>query len=217
MSTSDNALYSVIVDLQQNSVLSFREFSALDELYCDPDFFYFDEDAYEISFLPISGHYNVVLDKLNGTLSAQRVNADGSEVTLQADGTGAIWVMGWGLGSPSQNSQFGWDPGKAYQLAQISEGVYQFTGQAGPENGSVYGDRYRFDYLSFKFFHQNGWGGEFGGGSLKPLGETTSFIKQGDDGNFGLANGNLEEGATYRMTIDLTAGVENASINMEKL
>lgn len=218
MSTSDNALYSAIVELQQNSVLSFREFTALDELYCDPDFFNFDEDAYEISFLPISGYYNVVLDKLNGTLSAQRVNADGSEVTLQSDGTGAIWVMSWGLGSPSLDYQFGWDPGKAYQLAQISEGVYQFTGQAGPEHGSVYGDRYRFDYLSFKFFHQNGWGGEFGTDSMKLLGESASFIKQVDGGNFELANDvNLEQGATYRMTIDLTAGIENASINMEKL
>lgn len=216
MSTSDNSRYAAIVQLEQNSKLTFKEFTALDDLYCDPDFFYFDEDEFAINFLPISGYYNVVLDKSGGTLSAQRVNADGSEITLQSDGSGAIYMMGWGVGSPSQGSQFGWDPGKAYQLAQVSPGVYQFTGQAGPEVGSVYGDRFRTDYLSFKFFHQNGWGGEFGQGALTMIGTTDTLIS--NPGNFELASGvNLEAGATYRLTINLTAGIENGTINMEKL
>lgn len=216
MTTSDNALYSTVISLDQNSKLNFREFTALDELYCDPDFFYFDEDAFDITFLPVSGFYNVILDKLNGTLSAQRVNEDGSAITLQSDGSGAIWLMGWGVGSPSQNSQFGWNPGQAYQLAQVSPCVYQFTGAAGPEVGSVYGDRYRTDYLSFKFFHQNGWGGEFGEGALSMVGTTDTLLK--NTGNFELADGvNLENGAIYRVTIDLTGGIENGTIKMEKL
>ena len=66
MTTSDNAVYSAVIELTQNSKLTFREFTALDNLYYDPDFFSFDEDAFEVSFLPISGYYNVVLDKLNG-------------------------------------------------------------------------------------------------------------------------------------------------------
>lgn len=216
MTTSDNALYSTVISLDQNSKLSFREFSDLADIYYDPDYFFFDEDAFDVTFLPVSGYYNVVLDKLNGTLSAQQVKADGSEMTLNADGTGALWMMGWGVGSPSLSSQFGWDPGKAYSLAQISPAVYQFTGKAGPENGSAIGDRYRYDYLSFKFFHQNGWGGEFGQDALTMTGSTTDFLK--NPGNFELADGvNLEEGATYRVTIDLTKGIENGTINMVKL
>lgn len=216
MTTSDNSLYSTVISLNQGSKLTFREFSALDGLYYDPDYFKFDEDAYDITFLPVSGHYSVVLDKLNGTLSAKRVNADGSEMTLQADGTGALWLMGWGVGSPSLDSQFGWTPGQAYCMAEVTPGVYQFTGVAGPETGSSIGDRYRFDYLSFKFFHQDGWGGEFGEGALAMTGSTSSLLK--NTGNFELADGvQLEEGATYRVTVDLSAGISNGKITMVKL
>ena len=215
MSTSDNNLYSTVIELAQNSELSFREFSAFDDLYFDPDYFHFDEEAYSITFLPVKGHYNVVLDKLNGTLTAKRVNADGSEMTLQADGSGALWLMGWGVGSPSLSSQFGWEPGKAYCMAEIRPKVYQFTGKAGPEQGSEIGDRFRFDYLSFKFFHQDGWGGEYPTSSLTFTNNAKALIK--DAGNFELADGvQLEEGATYVVTIDLTAGTDKGTFDMVK-
>lgn len=216
MTTSDNQIYSTVIEMTQNSKLAFREFTALDALYYDPDFFSFDEDAYDITFLPVTGHYNVVLDKLNGTLSAAMVNADGSEMTLKEDGTGALYMMGWGVGSPSLSEQFGWNPGAAYSMAQIAPGVYQFTGKAGPEKGSSVGDRFRFDYMSFKFFHQNGWGGEFGSDALQMTGDTSSLLK--GSGNFELADGvNLEQGATYRLTVDLSAGIEHGTINLVKL
>lgn len=215
MDTSDNALYSAVTELTQNSKITFREFSALADLYYDPDYFRFDEDAFDITFLPVDGYYNVVLDKLNGTLSAKRVNADGSEMTLQADGSGALWLMGWGVGSPSLDSQFGWEPGKAYCMAEISPKVYQFTGVAGPEQGSAYGDRFRFDYLSFKFFHQDGWGGEYATSAMTFTDEATQLIK--DAGNFELTDGvQLEQGATYVMTIDLTEGTDKGIFNFVK-
>ena len=216
MSTSDNVLYSTVIELTQNSKIAFKEFSALDEIYVDPDYFYFDEDAFDITFLPVDGYYNVTLDKLNATLTAKRVNADGSDMTLQANGSGALWLMGWGVGSPNLDYQFGWDPGKAYCLAEIKPGIFQFTGNAGPEHGSSTGDRFRFDYLSFKFFHQNGWGGEFGEGALAMEGSTNTLLK--NTGNFELADGvNLENEAKYRITVDLSAGIENGKIKMEKL
>ena len=213
MTTSDNALYSTVIELTQNSKLTFKDFNDLDALYCDPDYFYFDEDAFEIRFLPVSGHYNVVLDKMNSTLSATRVNADGSDMTLQANGTGALWLMGWGVGSPSQSAQFGWNPGKAYCMAEVAPGVFQFTGKAGPESGSTDGDRFRYDYVSFKFFGQNGWGTEFGAGSLAVTGD----VKFKDSGNFELNDMNLEQGATYRLTVDFTKGTDAGTLNMVKL
>ncbi|MBD5358996.1 MAG: DUF5121 domain-containing protein [Bacteroides sp.] len=215
MDTSDNALYSAVTELTQNSKITFKEFSALADLYYDPDYFSFDEDAFDITFLPVDGHYNIILDKLNGTLSAKRVNADGSEMTLQADGSGALWLMGWGVGSPSLDSQFDWVPGKAYCMAEVSPKVYQFTGIAGPEQGSVYGERLRFDYLSFKFFHQDGWGGEYPTSSLTFTDEASKLIK--DAGNFELADGvQLEQGATYVMTIDLSAGTDKGTFDIVK-
>ncbi len=216
MTTSDNALYSAVTQLTQNSKITFKEFNGLADLYYDPDYFSFDEEAFDITFLPVAGYYNVILDKLNGTLSAKRVNADGSEMSLQADGSGALWLMGWGVGSPSLDSQFGWEPGKAYCMAEISPKVYQFTGVAGPEQGSAYGDRFRFDYLSFKFFHQDGWGGEYATSTLSFTDEAKKLIK--DAGNFELADGiQLEQGATYVMTIDLSGGTDNGIFNFVKL
>lgn len=216
MTTADNTLYSAVINLAQDSKLEFREFTDLQSLYYDPDYFFFDEDAYDITFLPVDGWYNITLDKAGGTLSAKRVNADGSEATLQSDGTGALWMMGWGVGSPSQDSQFGFTEGKAYCMAEVRPAVYQFTGKAGPEKGSVVGDRFRTDYLSFKFFHQNGWGGEFGKDALKMAGGTSELLKNVD--NFELADGvTLESGATYRVTVDLSAGIENGIITMARL
>ena len=215
MDTSDNNVYSAVIQLAQNSKLSFKEFSALADLYYDPDYFLFDEDAFEVSFIPVDGYYNVVLDKLNATLTAKRVNADGSEMTLQADGSGALWLMGWGVGSPSLSNQFGWNPGQAYCMAEVSPKVFRFTGVAGPEIGSSIGQRIRFDYVSFKFFHQDGWGGEYPTSSLSFTDAAASLIK--DAGNFELSDGvQLEENATYVITVDLTAGPDNGKFDIVK-
>lgn len=218
MDTFDNSTYSLALGLTQGEKIEITKYNDVASLYADPD--YFTVNGSEITFNPISGFYNVVLDKGRGTLSAYMVNADGSDLTLNEDGSGALWMMGWGVGSPSQDFQFGWDPGKAYCLAQIAPNVYQFTGHAGPETGSVYGDRYRMDYLSFKFFWQNGWGGEFGDSgadySLALTGDSSNYIQ--NTGNFELAAGmELTEGATYRITIDLTGGVTQGTINFEEL
>ncbi|WP_147501204.1 DUF5121 domain-containing protein, partial [Acinetobacter baumannii] len=58
----------------------------------------------------------VVLDKLGATVSAQRYDGT-SPATLSADGHGAIYMMGWGAGSPSLDSQFGWETSQAYGMA----------------------------------------------------------------------------------------------------
>ena len=213
MSTSDNAVYSTVLQLQPGQKLQFREFDDLDALYYDPDYFSFDENMFEITFLPVSGYYNITLNKLVGTLSAQRVNEDGSKMTLSSSGNGALWLMGWGVGSPSQSYQFGWTPGAAYCMAEVSPGVFQFTGQAGPENGSSYGDRFRYDYLSFKFFGQDDWGTEFGAGDVTYGGD----VALTSDGNFELSGGNLQEGATYRLTVDFTKDPSKPNVTLKKL
>lgn len=216
MNTTDNALFSLVIDLQQNDYLTFTGDVDINNLYLDED--YFENEGGTVKFLPVSGYYNVVLNKDQGTLSAIMTDEAGTELNLNEDGTGNLWLMGWGVGSPSLDYQFGWDPGKAYALAQVMPKVYQFTGKAGPETGSAIGDRYRYDYLSFKFFWQNGWGGEFNNSEyvLEMIGQSESFIQ--NTGNFELApDVQLQEGDIYRITVDLTNGVSNGTINFEKL
>lgn len=218
MITSDNSRYSLMMNLTQNEILTFTQFDGFNSIYIDPDYFGAN-DVNSVSLSVISGYYNIIFDKGLGTLSAYKVNEDGSQLTLQSNGSGALWLMGWGVGSPSLDSQFGWDEGKAYCIAQVAPSVYQFTGKAGPENGSIYGERFRFDYLSFKFFWQNGWGGEFNDDTpLNLYGTASEFIQWVGGGNFELAPGvELQQGETYRMTIDLSDGIENGKINYEKL
>lgn len=219
MTTGDNSIYTLVTDLTQGGTLEFNSVDGLADYYFDPDFLSYDSDNDVITFLPVDGTYQVVLDKLGGTVSAQRFDGT-SPATLSADGHGAIYMMGWGAGSPSLDSQFGWETSQAYGMAEISPKVYRFTAVAGPENGSEIGQRLRTDYISVKFFHQKGWGGEFNpsngnGLSLAPGSE--ALLKANSDGNFELAVGvTLETGATYVMTIDLSAGNEAGVISLVK-
>lgn len=219
MTTGDNSIYTLVTDLTQGGTLEFNSVDGLADYYFDPDFLSYDSDNDVITFLPVDGTYQVVLDKLGGTVSAQRFDGT-SPATLSADGHGAIYMMGWGAGSPSLDSQFGWETSQAYGMAEISPKVYRFTAEAGPENGSEIGQRLRSDYISVKFFHQKGWGGEFNpsngnGLSLAPGSE--ALLKANSDGNFELAAGvTLETGATYVMTIDLSAGNEAGVISLVK-
>lgn len=161
----------------------------------------------------VNGKYRITAKQDVKRIYVQRVNADGSEVTVNADGTGGIWLMGWGVGAPSQDHQFGFEPGKAYCMAEIAPAVYRLTGKAGPEKGSAPGDYFRYDYVSMKFFHQNGWGGEMTNPTLAPGTET--LLKAG--GNLELADGvQLEEGAVYEFTVDLTAGKDTAVVTFRK-
>lgn len=219
MTTGDNSIYTLVTDLTQGGTLEFNSVDGLADYYFDPDFLSYDSDNDVITFLPVDGTYQVVLDKLGGTVSAQRFDGT-SPATLSADGHGAIYMMGWGAGSPSLDSQFGWETSQAYGMAEISPKVYRFTAVAGPENGSEIGQRLRSDYISVKFFHQKGWGGEFNpsngnGLSLAPGSE--ALLKANSDGNFELAAGvTLETGATYVMTIDLSAGNDAGVISLVK-
>ena len=76
------------------------------------------------------------------------------------------------------------------------------TGKAVGEKDSTIGGRWRIDYANFKFFFQDGWGGESSKG-LEISGNAAASLSQGDDGNLNLV-GTLEEDATYRLTVDFT-------------
>jgi hypothetical protein len=217
MTTADNSIYTLTTDLSTGSTLSFNTLDGLDQYYFDPDFLSYDADNDVITFLPVSGTYQVTIDKVNQVIGAQRYDGT-SPASLTSDGHGAIYLMGSGVGSPNMDNQFLWDTSKAYAVAEVSPKVYQFTGVAGPETGSVNGQRLRFDYLDFKFFWQKGWGGEFSGDNALTLTSASeSLLKMTSSGNFNLATGvKLEEGATYVITVDLTAGNSAGTISIVK-
>lgn len=214
MASVDGETYTSTLNLAQNQLVDITGIDNLSEWWINPDYMTLNEDG-ELHFLPLDGSYKVVANLAQKTFAINRMNGT-ADATLGADGHGAVWVMAWGLGSPSLDSQFGWNPGAAYCLPEIAPKKYRFTCTAGPEKGSAIGDRIRFDYLSCKFFFQNGWGGEFTNDNALTLAPgSEAYIA--DKGNFELADGvKLEKGATYVITLDLSAGNNKGVISFVK-
>ncbi len=213
MESADGELYTVNVGLTQGQQIAISGIGDLADWWINPDYFTYEGGT--LSFIPMSGDYRVVANTVNKYFAVARLNGS-AEATTNDDGSGAIWLMGWGVGSPSLDNQFGWTPGAAYCMPEVAPKIYRFTCTAGPEVGSSVGQRIRFDYLSCKFFFQDGWGGEFSGGNALTIAPgSEAFIT--DKGNIELADGvQLEEGATYVMTVDLSNGTSNGVLSFEK-
>lgn len=143
---------------------------------------------------------------------------NGEYASLDEEGHGALWLLGWGLGHPSLDSQFGWDLANAYAVAEIAPQVYRFSGYAGPEKNSLPGQRIRTDYLDFKFYKQHAWDTEFKTSQITLEGNLLKLAVPNDKGcaNINLNGINLEEGAFYMFTVDLTNGIDKAIIRCEK-
>jgi hypothetical protein len=114
--------------------------------------------------------------------------------------------MGWGVGHPYIASPLAWDGGHLITLAEIEDGVYQFTGVAGEGTDKTMGVRWQYDAeLSFKFFGQAGWGDEWGTVTLTEEAQKYLAVY----GNVELLKVDeaskerhpLELGATYVMTV----------------
>lgn len=185
--------------------------------WINPDYFTKESDG-TLTFLPMDGKYRVVANMKQKYFGVTRMDGD-KEATLSEDGHGAIWLLGWGVGSPSMDYQFGWNEGQAYCVPEISSKKYQFIATAGPEHGSSIGQRIRTDYLGCKFYFQNAWGGEFSNSNqLTVAAGSESLIKVLDSGNIEFADGaSLEEGATYVLTVDLTAGITKGVVSLKKI
>lgn len=227
MTTADNNVYTIFANLTQGQKIEFNTVDGLNEYFIDPDYMSYDEDNDELTFVPVNGTYKISLDKLSGVLTAQRYDGD-QPIALSDDCHGAIYIMGWGAGSPSLDHQFNWDNPQtnAFGMAEVADKVFRFTGVAGPEHGSALGQRFRTDYINIKLYHQKAWGdgrpynGEFNpehGAGLTVAAGSETLIKVTDSGNIELASGaTLEEGATYEMTVDLNGGITAGVISLVK-
>ena len=207
MSMSEKDIYSVDVNLTQGQNLTIDGIIDIADYWIDSDFFTPVSDN-EFTFVPITGKYRVIA---NTNLKYFRIEAmSGNNVaTLQADGTGAIWVIGQGVGKPSvEKNAVGWTTENAICMAPIGNKKYQIT--------LVAGETIRATSIDFKFFHQKGWGGEFGSASV--LSTTSDIITVGaTDGNLSITTGQtLEVGATYVFVVDVSAGNTNAVLTVTK-
>ena len=196
MKLSNEAYKVMAVEVEQNSIISFSGIDNPLAWYVDPDHFEITADG--LKFKAVSGYYSFELNLAGQFVTVRRVKADGKAATYADEG--AITFMGWGVAHPVMTSQLAWDSGALITLAEVEDGVYQFTGIAVEESdGETVGGRWRYDYLSFKFFGQAGWGAEQGTVTLTD--EAAKYL--GLPGNIELKDETtvLELGATYVMTV----------------
>ena len=208
MTQLDMDNYQVDLDLTQGQTLTLGGADAFTPAWIDDN--YFSVSGTTVTFIPVAGHYRVLANLADRFIRCYRITADGGHATTAAYGSGGIRLMGWGVGAPSMDYQFGFDPfTNIYCMPEVEPMKYRLTGKAGPEKESSIGDYFRTDYISMKYFFQHGWGGEMTnptvqGGLLKA------------DGNLSLAGDPLELGAVYELTIDLSAGRDNGVVSFVK-
>lgn len=179
-----------------------------DEWFIDNDFFEDNGDG-TYTFLAVDGTYTVTAYNDYKFVQVYAGTKD-APATLQADGSGALWIIGGnGINKPflSTKNNNGWWTGTEWDqpLAQVSPKIYQIT--------LVVGQQLSATDVNFKFFGQPDWGVEFkGDGSDHSLTCDSEIFGVGDgnghdNGNVYLKDGaTLKEGDTYIFTVDLTAG-----------
>lgn len=201
------------ISIDKDAAISIEGISDLASWYLDPDLFYLDGATVKSNV--VSGTFAVDLYLDYGYAAMKRLASDGSEATIS---DGALWMMAWGLANPVMTQQFAFTPGTAFCMAQVRPMVFQLTGVAVDEkDGTTMGGRFRYDYISAKYFGQDGWGNEKGKilgseGTIKftNLAAELFDVTAGLSDNISLADGvQLELGATYVLTIDLSKTAED--------
>ncbi|NDV57432.1 DUF5125 domain-containing protein [Bacteroides sp. 519] len=193
--------YKIEKEFTQGQEISVSGITGFSGWWIDPD--YFTMNNGKLTFLPISGKYRVTANLALKYFVVEAMNGD-DLATLNTDGAGAVWVIGYDIGKPSLANQIGWNDKKGLCMAPIGNKKYQITVEAGTN--------VNLDKIEFKFFHQQGWGGEFTGNELTT---NSDFVIVKSDGNLALEEGKtLVDGELYVFTLDVSAGNDKAVLTV---
>lgn len=183
-----------------------------DSWYYDSDYFTRRPDGTYV-FNALTGVYTVkaVFEENGFRIFAGDAKAPAK---LNADGTGAIWIIGANVfGKPNYSHAQSWwtDTDHALCMAPVADKVYQVTLTVGKQLKAGTSSE-------FKFFGQAGWGTEFkASGNYALTTDNPWFYIREKDGNVFLKDGvTLRNGETYKFTIDLTQGTAHGVLRVEK-
>lgn len=204
---NDNLFYTDL-QLNQGEEMTIDGFEDLSDWWIDSDFITTDGNTFK--FAAISGKYKISADLEKKYFIVEAMDQN-ELATLREDGTGAIWIIGEGIGKPALTNAVGWTTEKALCMAPIGGKKYQIT--------LVAGQTVNADNINFKFFHQKNWGGEFSSATLTTTSDLI-FVGNGtngrDSGNLGITQGQaLADGKTYVLTVDLSAGNDKATLTVK--
>lgn len=206
--------YQLDIDLTQGQTLTLGGADAFIPAWINPDFFE-AASATSVKLVPVTGKYRITANLATRVIDALVLSADGSGLaTLGDDGHGTVYFIGYGIGSPAAVNEPGWTTEKGVCVPESAPGIYTMTAQAGLEGSTTLGQRFRVSGWSGKFFRNRGWDG-MGTFTLAP--GAGAFFSIAGDGNIEIASGvTLEEGATYCLTLDVTAGNDKPVLSMVK-
>lgn len=214
MKQSDLDNYSIDLDLVQGEEILFSGADMFDPLWCNPDFF--DAVSRSPRLVPVSGKYRITVNRTSQIVDALVLNADGTGLaTLSDDGHGAIYYIGYGIGSPAAANEPAWTTEKGICIPEYAPQIYKITAQAGQKGSTVPGQRFRVSEWSGKFFKGRNWDG-ISPMTLAP--GTEEFLWINPNGNNLEINPEitLEEGATYELTVDVSNGNNSPVITFLK-
>lgn len=214
MTQLDMDNYQVDLDLTQGQTLTLGGADAFTPAWINPDFFE-AASATSVKLVPVSGKYRITANLATKVIDALVLNAEGSGLAmLSDDGHGAVYFIGYGIGSPAAADEPGWTTEKGVCVPEAASGIYRMTAQAGVEGSTVLGQRFRVSGWSGKFFKNRGWDGL---GTFSLAAGTEAFFSIAGDGNIEIAQGvTLEEGATYELTLDVTGGNDHPVVSLVK-
>ena len=214
MTQLDMDNYQVDLDLTQGQTLTLGGADAFTPAWINPDFFE-AASAASVKLVPVSGKYRITANLATKVIDALVLNAEGSGLAmLSDDGHGAVYFIGYGIGSPAAADEPGWTTEKGVCVPEAASGIYRMTAQAGVEGSTVLGQRFRVSGWSGKFFKNRGWDGL---GTFSLAAGTEAFFSIAGDGNIEIAQGvTLEEGATYELTLDVTGGNDHPVVSLVK-
>lgn len=209
VSNGDGSSY-VDLTLSKGNTLIPEGFPDWDEWWVSPDFFVRNNDG-TLTFNAYRGTFRITAYPDDKYLRVYKLNGS-DPATLNTDGTGALWIIGEGIGQPSLKYQVGWVTENAICMANTGSKTYQITLTAGEQINA--------GNINFKFFGEMGWGGELNGQMLVSESDLIG-VGTGDNGhdtgNLFLKPGvTLEEGVTYVLTVDLNQGVNDAILKFAK-
>ena len=211
--------FAVVANFTQGQEIAFEGdgFADIDEWWIDPDFFEPGEEDNVFKLLPIAGRYRIIANFTLKYFDVQ-VMSGNSMATLQANGTGAVWVKGNGVGKPSLANSPAWDQYRGLCMAPMGDGKYQLTLVVG-ETGRFIPTNNNQDNHRFKFFHQNDWGGEYRTDGTNSMITTTSnlvSITAGGDVGPAFNDITFTPGEVYVFVLDVGSDRSSAVLTVTK-
>ncbi len=177
--------------------------------WIDPAFFNIKKgtNGKILKFRAMDGKYRVTVNKALKYFNVELMN--GSALSTLGSGDGAIWVNGdSNIGKPSYSAnKLNWATSKSLCMAPMGDHKHQIILEAGKSINTI----------NFKFYGQKDFVVEFTKDKISIADGNPWFAIPNSDGNIRAGSKALTKGKFYILTVDVSAGVNKATLSVEEV